>query len=198
MQMFRNQGQPPKNLPAFKIGAQSVEHNDIRRENQKRFGIFGGVAAHGVRKLPDDAERHDKRFAAAGRHFDAIAGEVVLREPGEAQVGVEYGVSFQQVGATAHLRDFVEIDQRFDGLALRVVIAKQAGQRQAVLGLKPEVQQFPRHVGRARVIALAPLADGLADRRNARRGCQAFLDVQHVMLIGGCLFFARHNFRRTL
>ena len=80
----------------------------------------------GVEVLPGDGERHDLRLAAAGRHLDGVASEVVVLEDVDAGHGRE---SLDEIAVPTDALDLVEIDERLDGLALRVVVPERRRRR---------------------------------------------------------------------
>src|ERR1035437_2326105 len=63
----------------------------------------------------------------------------------------------------------VQIDQRFHRLALRVVVAKRAPVRQAMVRFEPIIQEEATCLSDPFVLSGSPVADGLPDRRYARR-----------------------------
>ena len=111
---------------ALEIGPQSLEDDDVRRDQQKRLGEVVAALGDGVEVLPGDRQAHHLGLAAAGRHLDAVAGEVVVLE--QLQV-LAVRERLDQVLLPADLGDLVELDERFDGVALGIVVFELAARR---------------------------------------------------------------------
>ena len=137
-----------ENATAFEIRPQALEHDHVRRDQEKRFGKVVARLRHRVEELPGNGQRHDLGLAAAGRHLHGVAGEVVVLQ--QAQIATR-GEGLDQALVPPHLGDLVEIDQRLDRFALEIVIGELAAVRQPMIGVEPVVQQDARGVADALV-----------------------------------------------
>ena len=166
-QFFRDDRVGAKNTPAGKIMPQAFEDNYVGGEEQEGTGKIIARFRHGVEVLPGDCQRHDLGLAAAGGHFDAIAGEVIILE--QAQVFVGAGIIFDQCFMAANASHFVQENERLDGFALGFMIGKLVTIGQAMVRPKPEIQQEPCGGTDTFIIFNAPFLHGAPDRRYA--GC---------------------------
>ena len=123
-QLRRDDGVGPEDAPAAEVGAQPLEHDDVRGDDEERLGVVVAALGDSVEVLPGDGERHDLRLAAAGRHLDGVAGEVVVLQDVDAR---HLGEPLDEVPVPADLLDLVEPDERLDRLALRGVVLERAG-----------------------------------------------------------------------
>ena len=105
--------------PAAEVGAQPLEDDDVRSDDEEGLGVVVAPLGHGVEVLPGDGERHDLRLAAAGRHLDGIPGEVVVLEDVDAR---HLGEPLDEVTVPTDPLDLVEPDERLHRLALGVVV----------------------------------------------------------------------------
>jgi hypothetical protein len=74
-------------------------------------------------KLPRYGKAHGFSLPATRCHFDAVASKIVVLQQVQIASG---GESLHEVLVPPHLRDFVQVDQRLDGLALGIVVGKLA------------------------------------------------------------------------
>jgi hypothetical protein len=109
-----------------------------------------------IEVLPRDRERHHFRLTATSRHFDRVAGEVVVAENMEPDGRRE---AFEKVAVPAHLRDFVKPYKRFNCLTLRRVVPEWLIIPQPVFGSKPIVQKQLTCSCRAIITSFAPAFD---------------------------------------
>ena len=116
----------------------------------------------------------------------------MLQEPQLSAHGL--GVGFDEGFVTASLRNFVEEDQRFDGLALEGIILELEVVRQAMVGAEPIVEQGFAGRCRAFVVCVSPFLNGLADGRDT--GGSFVGDLQQGQLLGVRFFCARHKILR--
>ena len=122
-QLRRDNGIGAEDAPAGEVGAQPLEDDDVRREEQEGRGVIVPSFGDGVEVLPGDGERHDLGLAAAGGHLDGIASEIVVLEDVDAG---HIGVPLDEIAMTANPLDLEEPDQRLDGFALCVVVRERA------------------------------------------------------------------------
>ena len=130
-------GSADEDPAAAEVGSQPLEDDDVGGDDQEGPGVVVARLGHGVEVLPGDGQRHHLRLAAAGRHLDAVAGEVVVLQ--ELQVRPA-GEGFEQPLLPAHLDDLEQVDERFDGVPLGVVVGEAPAVRQAVVGEEPVVR----------------------------------------------------------
>lgn len=166
----------PEDAAAGEVGLEALEDDHIGRDDQEGARVVVQLLAHGVEVLPGDGKRHHLGLAGARRHLGAVAREAAVG--GQAQVAARRGEALQQVGARARSSDLVDIDQRLDGPALRVVVGEARAVGQAVVGAEPVVEQQARRLDHAAVAVLASRADLLPQRGHARRGAQAAAHIE--------------------
>ena len=65
---------------SLEIRRQPLEHDYVRRDQQKRFCEIVAGLRDRVEKLPRDGKGHHLRLPAAGSHFDAVASKIVVLE----------------------------------------------------------------------------------------------------------------------
>ena len=110
--------------PPLEVRSQPLEHDDVRGDDQERLGVVVSRLGHGVEVLPGDRQGHHLGLAAAGRHLDAVAGEVVVLKQLQVLPGRE---GLDQALLTADLGDLEEVDQGLDGVLLEIVVLESAG-----------------------------------------------------------------------
>ncbi len=155
-QLFGNHRVVNEDAAAGEVGSQPLEDDDVGSEQEERLCVIVARLGDGVEILPGDGQRDDLRLAAAGRHLDAVAGEVV--ELQQFQVGAQ-GERFDERLLAADFGDFVEVNERFDGVALGEVVGETATAGQAAVGEEPVVEEAARGVGGAGVVGGAPGGD---------------------------------------
>ena len=165
-QLRRDDGVGLEDPPATEVGAQPLEDDDVRRDDEERLGVVVATLGDGVEVLPGDGERHDLRLAAARRHLDGVPSEVVVLQDVDAR---HLGEALDEIPMAPDLLDLVEPDERLDRFALRVVVLEGLAVGTPVIRREPVVEERLGRVRRALVLLLAPLLDGLADLRDARR-----------------------------
>ena len=170
----RDDGIDAEDAPAREVALEALEDDDVGGDQEAGPGIVGVVLHHSVEVLPDHGQRCHFGLAAAGRHFEAVTGVVVVLE--EAQLSAHgLGVGFDEGFVAARLGHFVEEDECFHGLALEGVVAEFEAVGQAVVGAEPVGEQGLGGGRRAFVVAIAPILHGLTDGRDARRGFEGDL-----------------------
>ena len=180
-----------KNAPGLEVGTQTLEDDNVWGDDQERPGVVVAALGHSVEILPGDDQAHHLGLAAPSGHFDAVAGEVVVLQ--QLQV-LPAGESLQQALLPPHPRHLIQVDERFDGVLLRVVVGEAAAVGQTVMGVEPPVEQAPRCVRRAAVAVAPPGLDPLAQGRDARgrRG----LRIEQRQPCRGVRLFAAHDVTR--
>jgi len=171
-QLLRNDGVNLEDSAAGKVCLKSFQHDDIRRDEQKCFGVvLSGlrVLTNRVQKLPGYDERHHLGLTGAGGHFDAVAGELIVGR--QANTPEVLRVALQECLACPDLLELPDEDQALDRSLLGGVVLEGAAGGQAVVGLEPVVQEQSGGVGGAFVAARRPGGDRLADCGNT--GCRA-------------------------
>ena len=110
-----------KMLQAVEVGAQAVEHDDVRRDDQEVARKRGVRFVELVEEAPRDEQRQDLGFAGAGGHLQYVARPVFVEHAGGHRAG---GVEAEQVELVAGAADVVEPDDRLHGFALGKVVAE--------------------------------------------------------------------------
>lgn len=152
--------------------------------------VFGAVV-----EVVDDQCGHDDRLAGAGGHLEGEAGQVVLG--GGRDLALLFEFPQNELACVRFLRDLVEPDGGFDGLALgeeellRVV---------ALRVQEPELEQFAGDAGGLRVAGFPPrahLAAQQVDRMVSPFGGGRFVPFQQFALCalpdGNGLHFRRKD-----
>ena len=159
-----------EDMQAVEIGAQAIQHDDVRGDHQKvarqariRFVGFMKVA-------PSDQQREHLGLARARGHLDHEARPVLIEHVGGHGTG---SVEAQQVELVARAACVVQPDHGLDSLALREVIAELAlrGIRllDQMIGCEPPDQQRARRGGGTSVPRVAPCLDLFAHLGHQRR-----------------------------
>jgi len=191
------------------VGAQhlqALEDGEVRAHHQRRIRktLIARMAA-AVAEGPGDQHRHNDRLAAAGGHLAAVAGQggaavlIGLVRQGRKDLGRlledEGGLAARhqrpvvlqrelRLGPKAHPaggENFVEVDDRFDGLTLAEEQAPRA------VGSGPVRQQLPRHRRRVRVIRLPPAPHVLAQQIDQRQVVPLLFGEQRHLHRAGAL-----------
>ena len=89
LQLRRDDRVCPEDAATAKVELEPLEHDHVGRDDQAGLGVLGVVLQHRVEVLPGDSKAHHLGLAAAGRHLEAVAGEIVVLEQPElaAQCG---------------------------------------------------------------------------------------------------------------
>ena len=131
-----------ENAQSLEIVPQPIEHDDVRRNQKHVARKIGGGLVELVEIAPGNQQREHLGLAGAGGHLEYEARPVLVEHAGRDCAG---GVESEQVELVAHPSDVVKPDHRFDGLALREVIAERCQRAVAgfhqVFSVKPPVQQ---------------------------------------------------------
>src|SRR5262249_814791 len=113
-------------------------------------------------------------------HFDAVASKIIVSQQTQIAPG---GEGLHQGLVPPYLCDFIEVDQRLDGLALEVVVGKFPAVRQAVIGVEPIVKQDARGTADSLVSAIGPGFDLFADAGDQRRGADARFEERKLIAV---------------
>jgi len=70
-----------ENTEPIEIGAEAVEDDDVRRDDQKITRKRGVGLVEAVKETPRDEEREDLGLAGAGREFKHVAGQSSANMP---------------------------------------------------------------------------------------------------------------------
>src|SRR2546426_2754597 len=97
LQRFGDQGISAEDATPGKIGLQSLKDDHVGGNEQKRLRIVAGnllSLTNRVHELPHHGQGHHFGFAASCRHFDAVAGKVVVWR--ETDILKTLGVAFEK------------------------------------------------------------------------------------------------------
>lgn len=154
-------GQVPEYLAAGEVPAQPVVDNVlVPGDKQELGGVVLGLLVFVVKVLPGDDQGHDKGLARAGGHFEGV--ERVLVERGIVAHDRPLAEFPGQVYEVALFKDFVDVYQGLDCLALAIPIGKRLAKGQVVLG-EPVLQEAAGGGRSALVAAYAPGGYGGAE-----------------------------------
>ena len=112
-----------ENAQAVEVGAQAVEHDDVRRDQQEVARQCRVRLVELVEEAPRDQQRQNLGLARARRHLDHEARPVLVEHVGRHRAG---GVEAQQVELVARAAHVVEPDDGLDRFALGEVVAELA------------------------------------------------------------------------
>ncbi len=138
----RQHGVVEEDAQAVEVGAEAVQHDDVGRDDEEvaREGGVGFVKF--VEEAPGEQERDDLGLARPGCELEDIARPVLGEHAGGDGPG---GVEAEEVEFVARPFDFVQPDDRLDGLALGEVVAevqeRAVGVFGEMLGIEPVAEQ---------------------------------------------------------
>ena len=155
---------------AVEVGAQAVEHDDVRRDQQEVAGEVGVRLVELVEVAPRHQERQDLGLSGAGRHLQDVARPVLVEH---VRRDGARGVEADQVVLVADLAHVEQPDDGFDRFALGEVVAelrlRAVRLLDQVIGLEPPAQKVARGRRGARIAVRAPCRDLVPDVRDERR-----------------------------
>src|SRR5260370_29276057 len=115
VQLRRDDRVRPKNTAALKVGAQALEHDDVRRQQEEGPRTVGSPFRNSVEILPRHRECHGFGLSAPGRHLDGEPWELVVLEHMHAMH--VRSKSVQQLPVAGYTRDLGHVHQRLEWLA---------------------------------------------------------------------------------
>ena len=205
--VLRQHGILEEDAQPLEVVINPVEDDDVGRDHQEVARQLGVGLVQLVEEAPRQRETHHLGLAAARRHLDHVAPPALVEHPRRHQAAA---VEAHQVELVLRADDVVEVDQRFQRLALGEVVAEVPQNRvlagEEVRLVEPPSQKASAGPARAAVAAVAELLHLAAELRHKRRhqlvhrgvaqrlvgGEPAHLGFEHVEGGGGKIWMQRH------
>ena len=167
--VVRQNGIVEKDFEPVKIRAQPFQDDDVGRDDEKIPGQRGIRLVKFVEITPRDEQRQDFGFARAGRQLQNVARPVFIEHPRRHRAG---RIEPEQIELVARLPDFMQPDNRLDGLALGKIIPERRARAVGVFGqvfvFKPPAQQRDGCWRRAGIALGLPVKNLFAHLRHQR------------------------------
>ena len=175
----------------FEIRLQSLENREVWCDDHEMFCHRRIAFAQRVEITPHNRQTHHFSFARTCRQLERIfCPTIIVWIHAERRRLCAWAAEFSdQRCQRTNAAHFVEVNQRLHRLALAEVITKWNTQAAAcfnqMIPTEPMMQQFPRRVGCARIIRLAPLLHMRAQRlRDGDFGwATAFLGLRRLVAL---------------
>src|ERR1700683_960320 len=159
-----------ENFQTIEVGAEAVEHNDVRSDDKEVAGEGGIRLVEFVKETPRYEQGKDFRLSCASSHLQDISRPVFVEHAGRHGPG---RIEAQEIEFIASAADFMEPDDSFNGFSLCKIVPEW-GERAIgifgqVVGFKPPVEE---RLGGGRcsgISTAAPVMHSLANFRQQRR-----------------------------
>ena len=139
-----------KDAQPLKILVDAIQHDDVGGDHQKVARQARLRLIELVVKAPGQHQAQHFRLAGAGRHFHHEAPPGLVEHAGRDRAGA---VEAHQVELVLHAHHVVQVDDRFQRLALGKVILKLG---HCAVGLREQVRCVEPPVEQARLVSVAP------------------------------------------